>query len=135
MTGSSEIAERASLRAYRGGSAVAIATALVTVWTTIVRDDGNGIGSLMLVVAAAVGACSAWFGPAGMARTMLGVAIMQGLLGIAIATAPSTAHLPGGPSRALLSGAVLAAFWLMSAGLFRAAAKRRLQPEPQDGPP
>lgn len=31
-------------RAYRVGAAVAI----LTVWTTIVRDDGNGIGFLLL---------------------------------------------------------------------------------------
>ena len=102
MTGSNEMTEQASPgRAYRAGFAVAIATALLTVWITIVRDDGNGIGSLMLVLAAVVGACSAWFRSGGMARAMLGVAIMQVLLGIAIATAPSTIHQPGGPSRAL----------------------------------
>lgn len=124
MTGPNEAGREASARrAYRSGVAVAIAVALLTIWTTIVRDDGNGIGSFMLVVAAVVGACAAWFRPAGMARTMVGVAIMQVLLGIAVATAPSSANLSGGPSKALLFGAVLAALWLASAGFFRAAAK------------
>jgi hypothetical protein len=34
-------------------------TALLTVWTTIVRDDGNGISFLLLVLTAMVGAFAA----------------------------------------------------------------------------
>ena len=110
-------------RAYSAGVAVALVTSFLTVWTTIVRDDGNGIGFFMLIMAAAVGGFSAWFRPAGMARTMLGVAIMQVLLGIAIATAPSTESVPGGSLRALLFSAVFAALWLLSGALFRSAAR------------
>jgi hypothetical protein len=98
-------------------------TSLLTVWTTIVRDDGNGIGFFMLIMAAAVGGFAAWFRPAGMARTMVGVAIMQALLGIAIATAPVVAKVPGESLKALLFSTVFAALWLTSAALFRAAAK------------
>jgi hypothetical protein len=118
MTGSSES------RAYRAGVAVAILASLLTLWTTIVRDDGNGIGFFMLIMAAALGGFAAWFRPAGMARTMLGVAIMQALLGIAIATAPSTASVPDGSSRALLFSAFFTALWLVSAAFFRLASKR-----------
>ena len=117
MTGSPES------RAYRAGVAVAIMASFLTVWTTIVRDDGTGIGYFLLIMAAVVGGFAAWFRPAGMARTMLGVAVMQALLGIAVATAPSTASLPGGSSRALLFSAFFAALWLISAAFFRAAAK------------
>jgi hypothetical protein len=120
-----ELAARAGgSRAYRAGVAVALAASFLTVWTTFVRDDGNGIGFFMLIMAAATGGFSAWFRPAGMARTMLGVAIMQALLGTAIATAPSTASVPGGPSHTLLFSAFFAAMWLISAAFFRAAAKR-----------
>ena len=110
-------------RAYRVGLGVAVVTAFLTVWTTVVRDDGTGIGFFLLIMAAAVGAFAAWFRPAGMERTMLGVAIMQLLFGIAIATAPSTASAPGGPSKALLFSGIFAALWLVSAGFFRAAAR------------
>ena len=110
-------------RGYRIGVAVAVVTSFLTVWTTIVRDDGNGIGFFMLIMASAVGGFAAWFRAAGMARTMLGVAIMQMLLGVAIATAPSTASVADGPLRALLFSAVFAALWLTSAAFFRAAAK------------
>src|SRR5438105_13112920 len=86
---------------YRTGVAVAVVASFLIVWTTVVRDDGSGMGSFLVIMAALVGGFSAWFRAAGMARTMLGVAIMQTLLGISIATAPTTASLPGGQRRAL----------------------------------
>jgi hypothetical protein len=104
---------------------VALVASFLTVWTTIVRDDGTGIGSFLLIMAAVVGGFSAWFRAAGMARTMLGVAVMQVLLSIAVATAPSTASLPDGVLKALLFGAVFTALWLISAAFFRAAANVR----------
>jgi len=119
-----ELAERTSpSRAYRAGVAVALVTAFLTVWTTIVRDDGNGLGFLLLVLAAVVGAFAAWFRPAGMARAMVGVSVMQALVGVAIATAPVTARMPDGPARILLFAGFFAALWLISAMFFRAAAK------------
>jgi hypothetical protein len=110
-------------RAYRAGVAVALLTSFLTVWTTIVRDDGTGIGFFLLIMAAAVGGFAAWFRPAGMARTMLGVAIMQVLLGVAIATAPSTASTPDGSFKAMLFSGVFTALWLISAAFFRIAVK------------
>jgi hypothetical protein len=110
-------------KAYLAGVAVALVTSFLTVWTTVVRDDGNGIGFFLLIMATMVGGFSAWFKPAGMARTMLGVAMMQALLGALIATAPSTASMPGGSFRALLFSAIFAVLWLVSAAFFRIAAK------------
>lgn len=112
-------------RLSRMGVAVAVAASLLTLWTTIVRDDGTGIGYFMLVAAAIVAAASARFQPGGMARAMLGVAIMQILLAALIATAPSTANIPGGATKVLLFAAFFTTLWLISAGLFRAAAKTR----------
>jgi hypothetical protein len=117
MSGSSES------RAYRAGVGVALVASFLTVWTTIVRDDGTGIGWFLVIMAAMVGAFSAWFRPAGMARTMLGIAIMQASLGVAIATAPSTATMPEGPFKALLFSGFFTSLWLMSAALFRVASK------------
>ena len=108
-------------KSYRAGVAVALLASVLTVWTTVVRDDSTGIGYFMVILAAAVGGFAAWFRPAGMARTMAGVAMMQLLLGIAIATAPSTADIPGGPGKVMLFNLVFAALWLGSAMLFRAA--------------
>jgi hypothetical protein len=120
MTGASENA--GTSRAYRGGVALALITSLLTVWTTIVRD-GHGIGFFLLVMSAAVGSFAAWFRPAGMARTMLGVAIMQILLGVAIATAPLTARIAGASLRILLFSGFFTALWLLSAAFFRIAAR------------
>jgi hypothetical protein len=118
-----ELAERASpSRAYRAGIGIVLVTSLLTVWTTIVRDDGNGMGFFLVVMAAAVGGFSTRFRPAGMARAMLGVAIMQALLGVAIATAPSTASTPDGSLRALAFSGAFAALWLISAALLHSAA-------------
>ena len=91
--------------AYHAGVAVAVVASFLTVWTTIVRDDGNGMGFFMVIMAVAVGWFAASFRPAGMARTMLGVAIMQAMVGILIATAPVTANVPGESSRLWRSAA------------------------------
>ena len=121
MTGSSERASGSG--AYSLGVGVALVTSFLIIWTTVVRDDGNGIGFFVLIMAAATGAGAAWFRPAGMARTMLGVAIMQALLGVAIATAPSVARMPDGSFRILVFSGFFMALWLVSAAFFRAAAK------------
>ena len=70
--------------AYRAGIAVAALASFLTVWTTIVRDDGNGMGFFMVIMAVGVGWFAAWFRPAGMARTMVGVAVMQVAVGTLI---------------------------------------------------
>lgn len=121
MTGSSE--RTSGSWAYRAGVAVALVASFLIVWVTIVHDDGAGIGFFLVIMAAVVGAFSAWFRAAGMARTMLGVAIMQALLGLAIATAPLTASTPDGVFKALLFSGFFTALWLISATFFRVAAK------------
>ena len=96
MAESFEVARPASgSPAYRAGIAVAVIASFLTVWTTVVRDDGNGIGFFMVIMAVAVGWFAAGFRAAGMARTMVGVAIMQAMVGMLIATAPVTANVPG----------------------------------------
>jgi hypothetical protein len=122
MASSSE--QASGSRAYRAGVGVALVTSLLTVWTTIVRDDGNGMNFFLLIMAAAVGAFAARFRAAGMARAMVGVAIMQALLAIAIATAPSSAAVPDITSRTLLWCGTATILWLTSAAFFRTAAKQ-----------
>ena len=109
--------------AYRMGVVVALVVAFLTIWTTIVRDDGRGAGFFMTILAVGVGWFAAGFGAAGMARTMAGVAVMQICLGALIATAPVTANLPGGPLKALLFNGFFSVLWLISAALFSHAAK------------
>jgi hypothetical protein len=121
MTGSSQWASGS--RSYSAGVAVAVVTSFLTVWTTIVRDDGNGAGFFLVIMAAGVGGFAAWFQAAGMARTMIGVAAMQACFGLAVATAPSTASVPDGPFRAVLFSGIFVMLWLISAFFFRAAAR------------
>ena len=114
-------AGRSASAAYRAGVAIAAATSFLTVWTTIVRDDGNGIGFFLLVLTAAVGAFAAGFRAEGMARAMLGVAGAQGVLAAFIATAPSTDW----PLGILTINSFFAALWLISAACFWNAAQLR----------
>jgi len=126
MAGSNEAAGRdipSGSGAYRAGIVVATVAAFLTVWTTIVRDDGNGMGFFMVILAVAVGWFAAWFRPEGMARTMVGVTVMQAAVGALIATAPITANVPGEPLKALLFSGFFALLWLVSGAFFRAAAK------------
>src|SRR3982750_660970 len=126
MTGSNEVAVGQvgkNSGAYRAGVAVAVVTSLLTVWATIVRDDGNGIGFFMVIMAVAVGWFAASFRAAGMARTMVGVAIMQTMVGALIATAPLTENVPGESVKAFAFSGVFALLWLVSGAFFGAAAK------------
>ena len=116
--------EPSQKRAFQAGVAAAILASLLTVWTTFVRDDSTGGAYFMLILAIMVGWFSAGFQPAGMARTMLGIAAMQMVNGLLVATAPVTANVPGGSLKALLFSGVFAAFWLSSAALFRFASAR-----------
>ena len=113
--------------AYRAGIGVAVAASLLTMWATIVREDDvythASLTFLFLVLTAWVGAFAAWFRPAGMARAMLGVAIMQALLIVAIATAPSAAAAPDGLAATYRFSGLFTVLWLVSAALFRGAAR------------
>jgi hypothetical protein len=108
---------------YRAGLALVALVSLLIVWTTIVRDDGAGGGAFMVILAAGVGAYATRWQPAGMARSLLGVACMQVVLGALVATAPVTATQPDGVVKTLLFSGVFTALWLLAAGCFRAAAK------------
>lgn len=114
MTGSS----------YRAGVGVAMLASFLTVWTTIVGDDGSGAANFMVILAVGVGWFAAELRAAGMARAMVGVAVMQALLGALTATAPITAAASGGMSKAILFNGFFTLLWLISAIFFRVAAKR-----------
>lgn len=110
--------------AYRAGAAVALAAALLLVWINlavgIVGDEGNpaNLGFFCLVLAAAIGTFATEGRPQGMARTMLGVAAMQALLGLALATGRTN---PQPIATLALTGGFIA-LWLLAAALFRKAA-------------
>jgi hypothetical protein len=126
MTGTNETIGRApGARAYRAGVGLAILAAFLIIWTTIVRDDGNGIGFFMVIMAVGAGWWVAGFRPAGMARIMVGVAAMQAAVGMLIATAPVTASVPGESMKALLYSGFFVLLWLASGLCFCISASRR----------
>lgn len=110
-------------RAYGAGVTVAVMVSLLLVWITVVRDDGSGDGFFLVIMGAGAGAWATRFAAAGMARTMLGVAAMQAAFGLAVATAPVTAATPDGVVKVVMFHTVFTALWLVSAALFRRAAK------------
>lgn len=114
--------------AYRGGVAAALAAAFLMIWMNLAvgivgEDNPLNFNFFMLVFAAVVGAYTARGEAAGMARAMLGVTVVQVLLAIAIATAPSTAREPGGGIGVLILCGFFAGLWLLSAGLFHRASR------------
>lgn len=125
MNGASKGAEMATggSAAYRAGVGVAALTSFLIVWTTIVRDNGESAGFFLLVMAPVVGGYAARFRAAGMARTMRGVAVMQLVWTLAVATAPVTALVSDGVFKTWLFGGGFTLLWLVSAAFFRTAAK------------
>ena len=107
---------------YLAGLAVMIGTAFVTLWTMIVRDDGNGLGFFGAVFAAAACAFVAKGRAEGMARGMLATAVVQALLASLVATAPITVE----PVRGLMLSGFFCLMWLASAALFQRSAAAEL---------
>ena len=115
--------------AYRLAALVAIAASFLQVWMNlavgIVGSTDNPVnqGFFGVVVTAAACAFVARFQPDGMARAMIAVAAVQGLLAMAVATAPSTAQDPMGSAGVLVLSSFFIALWLASAALFRRSAR------------
>lgn len=106
--------------AYRAGIAAALAAAFVIVWANaavgMIGSEHNTYNLLFVgvIAVAFAGAIIARFRAAGMAGAMLAAAIAQAC----VAVAGMSADLRGG-----ILSAVLAAPWLVSAWLFRKAAR------------
>lgn len=126
MSGSSKTADMATSGsgAYRAGVGVAVLISFLIVWTSIVRDSVDSAGFFLLVMAPVMGGFAVRFRPEGMARTMMGVAVMQLVWTLAVATAPMTALVSDGVFKTWLFGGTFAVLWLVSAALFRSAAGR-----------
>lgn len=118
-----EIAFRTSRSlAYRAGAAAAIATAFLTVWINlavgIIGSENNSTNLLFagVLAVALLGSAAGRFRPAGMARATAATAAAQAV----VAVVALTIDVRG----AVLSG-IFAAAWLLSAALFRRAARER----------
>lgn len=125
-----EVAVRRSGRlGYRVGVAIALGLGFLTIWVNgavgVIGDEEQPANLLFLGVLATalLGAFAARFRPGGMAWAMTAAAVAQGLV-------PFAAWLSGLAPTALLERAevpvftvVFTALWLISAALFRKAAR------------
>lgn len=116
--------------AYRAGAAVALAGAFMLLWANgavgIIGDEGQPINLAYFGVVAIgiAGAVLARFRPAGMAWAAVAMALAQ-MLVAAVALALGLQHTSGSPVREIVVGnGFFAAMFLVSAALFRAAARR-----------
>jgi hypothetical protein len=128
--GTFELAVRASGNlAYRGGVAVALATAFLLGWINlavgIIGNEDNPLNLMFfgVIAAALIGSIIARFRAAGMARAMTVAAVIQGLIGLGVFLKGSGASEPPGPVGILLLIEFFAAAWLLSAWLFRMASR------------
>jgi hypothetical protein len=125
-----EMAGKPGRIAFRIGVAVALAGSFLEVWINlavgIVGSEDNPVNQGFYLVVAAACACAftARLRADAMARAMLAVAGLQALLGLAVATAPSTARDPMGAVGVLALSAFFAALWLASAALFHRSARQ-----------
>ena len=128
--GTFELAVRASGNlAYRAGVAVALATAFLLVWINlavgIIGSENNSLNLIFFGVigAALIGSIVGRFRAEGMARAMIVAAVIQGLIGIGVFLNGAGASEPPGPVGILLLIEFFAAAWVLSAWLFRRAAR------------
>lgn len=113
--------------AYRAGAGTALVAAFLLVWVNaavgIIGDEGNPLNLLyagVLAIGLAGAAIAALKAP-GMARAMTGMAIAQALVAIvALIAAPDTQP---GPIPILILNSVFVGLFLLSAALFRKAAR------------
>lgn len=123
------MAGKSGQTAYRAGVGVALAASFLQVWMNlavgIVGSNDNPVnqGFFGVVVTAAACAFVARFRPDGMMRAMLAVAGVQTLLGLAVATAPSTALDSMGAAGVLALSGFFVVLWLVSAALFHRSAR------------
>ena len=121
------IARTSSSVAYRAAAAVAVATSFLLIWINlavgIIGSETNPLNLLYAGVlgAALLGAIVARFEANGMARALAVTAAVQALVGL-VALFAAGDEPPGMTGQVMLNGGFVA-LWLLSAALFRKAAR------------
>ena len=111
-------------RAYRAGVGVAVVTGFLVVWINgavgMIGDEDNAWNLLFLValVVGAVGALLSWFRPAGMAKSLYATAAVHGAVAL-------VALIDGSDMLGAVFALGFTLPWLLSAGLFRLAAREQ----------
>jgi len=123
------LTRRAGSWAYRLGAGVAVLAAFLLVWVNaavgLLGDEGNPANLMFVgvIAVALAGSIAGRFQPDGMAKAMFAAAAAQllaGLVGLAAGWAS-----PGGEGiyEVLLGTTLFGGLWLLSAALFRSAAR------------
>lgn len=125
------VARMTSNTAYRAGVGVAVLTGFLTVWVNaavgMLGSEDNLANLLFFGVlgVGVVGAILAWFKPRGMAIAMGATAAAQAAMAVYA--------LFGGYAEVTVHVAAFAVPWLVSAQLFRKAAREMAEPAATDG--
>ena len=124
-------ARKAGSTAYRSAVSVALAATFILVWVNgavgvigTERDDANLMYGGVLAVGI-IGAIIARFQPHGMARALFATAIAQALVAAIALIAGFGSTGPTWPRGILVLTGFFTALWLISAWLFRKAARQQ----------
>jgi len=123
------LAGRKESTAYRSAVGVAVGATFALIWVTgavgiigTADNDANFMFGGVLVVGV-VGAIMARFQPLGMSRAMFGTALAQVLVGVVALIAGFGSPDSSWPLEIWMSTVAFTALWLVSASLFRKAAR------------
>lgn len=115
--------------AYRAAVGVALAAAFILIWINaavgIIGSEDNPANLMYggVLAVGIVGAVIARFKPDGMARTFIVTALAQALVGVIALAAGFGSTAPSFPEAIVFLSGFFAALWLLSAYLFRKAAR------------
>ena len=125
------VARRAPNNAYRIATGFALAATFLLIWINgavgIIGDEDNPANLMFggVLVVALVTTLTAGFRPPGMARAMVITAFAQALIAPIELAGRWGASAPIWPWEVLFLTGFFTAIWLMSAGLFRLAARQQ----------
>jgi hypothetical protein len=130
------LARRAARSAYRAGVGVALAAAFMLIWANaavgLIGDGEQGLISLICVgvvlAVGFVGGLLARFQPHGMARALLATALAQAMVAVLAVTAGWGSAAPIWPRDIVMATGLFGTLWIVSALLFRRAARARVEP-------
>ena len=116
---------------YRAAVGVAVAATFILVWINlavgIIGSEDNPANLMYggVLAVAIIGAVIGRFQPVGMARALAATALAQALVGVIALTAGFGSTAPSFPEAIVFLTGFFAALWLISAWLFRKAAREQ----------
>lgn len=124
-------ARRTGNTAYRSAAGVALATAFILVWVNgavgVIGNERDGANLMYggVLAVGIIGAIIARFQPHGMARALFATALAQTLVAVIALIAGFGSTGPTWPLDILMLTGFFVALWLVSAWLFRKAAREQ----------